>query len=152
MASGVADELTARIIWCVIRVHQTLGPGFLETVYRRALAIELRCAGLSVAVEKRIAVYYEGIEVGRHRMDLIVDDRVIVELKTVEAFSKAHYAQVRSYLKATGLDVALLANFAGELADIRRIESSSPGHRPHRIAGCRKGDMEMMEIGGMNGT
>lgn len=114
-------ELTRRIIGCVIRVHQGLGPGFLENIYRRAMAIELRRAGLSIGVEREVVIYYQGEEVGRHRMDLIVEGQVILELKAVDALSKANYAQVRSYLKATGLQYALLVNFAGDRADFRRV-------------------------------
>lgn len=118
------EELTRRVIQCVIRVHRTLGPGFLESIYRRALLIELRKHDLEAEAEKEILIYYDGQMVGRHRLDLIIEGQVILELKTVESLSKAHYAQVRSYLKATGLDVALLINFASDLADFRRIESS----------------------------
>jgi GxxExxY protein len=116
------DKLTEKIIRCIIQVHQTLGPGFLESVYRRALLIELRKQGLTIEAEKEVIVYYDGQKVGRHRLDLLVEGQVIVELKTVEALSKAYYAQVRSYLKATGLGLALLVNFAEERADFRRIE------------------------------
>ena len=118
-----ADKLTEQIIQCIIKVHQTLGPGFLESVYRKALLIELRKHHLSAESEKEVIVYYEGEEVGRHRLDITVENRVIVELKTVDELSKTHYAQVRSYLKATGLQVAILVNFAKEKADFRRIVS-----------------------------
>jgi GxxExxY protein len=114
--------LTDRIIYCVIKVHQTLGPGFLEKVYRHALRIELRKQNLTAEVEKPVFVYYEGQKVGRHRLDFLVEGQVILELKTVEALSRAHYAQVRSYLKATGLRLGLLINFADERAEFRRIE------------------------------
>ena len=116
------DKLTELIIQSIIRVHQILGPGFLESIYRKALMIELRKQGLNVETEKEAVVYYEAEEVGRHRLDIVVEDRVIIELKTVEELSKAHYAQVRSYLKATGLKIGLLVNFAKEKADFRRIE------------------------------
>lgn len=122
IAPGVSERLTRRIISCVIRVHQTLGPGFLEKIYRRALRIELVQDGLTVETEKRIKVYYDGRLVGIHRLDLLVEKTVIIELKTVEMLSKAHYAQVRSYLKASGLKEALLINFARELADFRHIK------------------------------
>ena len=127
------DKLTQTIIACIVKVHKVLGPGFLESVYRRALVIELRRSGLAVEVEKEVVIFYEGEEVGRHRLDLIVERRVILELKTVEDLSQAHYAQVRSYLKATGLAVALLVNFSKERSDFRRIEpvlSSSPSSPP----------------------
>ena len=116
------DKLTELIIQSIIRVHQILGPGFLESIYRKALMIELMKQELNVETEKEAVVYYEAEEVGRHRLDIVVEDRVIIELKTVEELSKAHYAQVRSYLKATGLKIGLLVNFAKEKADFRRIE------------------------------
>ena len=116
------DRVTEAIIECIIRVHQTLGAGFLESVYQRALVIELEKRDLGVESEKEVTVFYDQQEVGRHRLDLVVEDKVIVELKTVEELSKAHYAQARSYLKATGLKTGLLVNFAKEKADFRRIE------------------------------
>lgn len=116
------DKVTEAIIQSIIAVHQELGPGFLESIYRRAMLVELRRRGLTVETEKEVLIFYQGVEVGRHRLDLLVDGRVIVELKTVEDLSKAHYAQVRSYLKATGLAVAILVNFAGAKADFRRID------------------------------
>lgn len=117
------DKLTEAIIQCMIKVHQTLGPGFLESVYRKALLIEMTKRNLGAQNEKEVIIYYDGEEVGRHRLDILVEGKVIVELKTVEELSKAHYAQVRSYLKATDLAVALLVNFAKEKADFRRIEA-----------------------------
>lgn len=116
------DPLSERVIECVIAVHQTLGPGFLESIYRRAMVIELRKQGLRANVEVHAEVFYDGQRIGRHRLDLIVEECLIVELKTVRALNGAHYAQVRSYLKATGLKTALLVNFAGERADIRRVQ------------------------------
>lgn len=118
------DGLTARVIRCIIRVHQRLGPGFVEKVYRRALLIELRRNDLTTETEKEVVIHYDGFEVGRHRLDLVVEGCLILELKAVDALNKVHYAQVRSYLKATGLDVALLVNFADDRADFRRINRS----------------------------
>jgi GxxExxY protein len=117
------DRLTERVIRCVIHVHQVLGPGFLEKIYRRALLIELRKQGLATEAETVVVVHYDGQEVGRHRLDLIVERQLILELKTVDALSRTHYAQVRSYLRATLLKVALLINLSGDRADFRRIES-----------------------------
>jgi GxxExxY protein len=116
------DKLTEAIIQCIIRVHQSLGPGFLEGVYRRALLIELKKSNLTAETEKEIVIRYAGEEVGRHRLDILVESRVIVELKTVDELAKAHYAQVRSYLRATGLRIAILVNLAREKADFRRVE------------------------------
>jgi GxxExxY protein len=121
-SAGIGDDPTGRIIESIITVHKELGPGFLESVYHRALLIELRKRNLSADSEAEVLIHYAGEPVGRHRLDLVVERRVIVELKTVEALSKAHYSQVRSYLKATGLSVALLVNFAGEKTDYRRVE------------------------------
>ncbi len=116
------EELTGKIVEAIIRVHQTLGPGFLESIYRNALVVELRRRDLLVDQEHEIPVYYEGVQVGKHRLDLLIERRIVVELKTIEAFGKAHYAQVRSYLKATNLRVGFLVNFALEKADFRRVE------------------------------
>jgi GxxExxY protein len=131
-----SDRLTERVIQCIINVHQTLAPGFVERVYRRALLIELQKQNLNTEVEKEVVVYYHGQVVGRHRLDLLVDGQVILELKTVEALSKAHYAQVRSYLRATRLDVGLLVNFADDRADFRRVEApvKYPREFPERHA------------------
>ena len=115
------DTVTSDIIAAIIEVHRVLGPGFLEGIYRRALMLELRKRGMTVGTEVEVEIIYDGAIVGQHRLDLLVEDLVIVELKTVEALSRAHYAQVRSYLKATGKPVALLVNFAGDRADYRRI-------------------------------
>jgi GxxExxY protein len=106
-----------------VTVHRKLGPGFLEVVYRRALLIELRKACLITETEKEFRVFYDGQEVGLHRLDLLVEGQVIIELKTVEHLGKEHYAQVRAYLKATGLRKALLVNFSKERSDFRRIET-----------------------------
>jgi GxxExxY protein len=121
--SIISDPLTERIITCIIRVHRTLGAGYLEDIYRRALLLELRKQGLVAEVEKRVIIYYDGQPVGRHRLDLVVEGEVVVELKVADSMKNAHYTQVRSYLKASSLRLALLVNFAGQRADFRRIES-----------------------------
>ena len=119
----VPETLTERIIEGIIRVHSTLGPGFLEGVYRNALVLEFVDKGLKVEPEKTTNVYYKGRPVGTHRLDMLVEGQVVVELKTVEKLTAAHYAQIRSYLKAAGLTGGLLVNFATEKADFRRVES-----------------------------
>jgi GxxExxY protein len=116
-----SDALTESIIGGVIRVHSTLGPGFVESIYRRALLLDLSRAGLGVEPEREVDVFYLGERVGWHRMDLIVERKVVVELKTVEKLALAHYAQLRSCLRASGLDVGLLVNFSGARADYRRV-------------------------------
>jgi GxxExxY protein len=82
------EEIVRRAIGCIIRVHQALGSGFLENVYRRALVIELRRNRLSVETEKEVRIYYEGCEVGSHKLDMLVERRIIMELKTVDALGK----------------------------------------------------------------
>ena len=86
--------------------------------------IELRKSGLSAETEKEILVRYEGEEVGRHRLDILVESAVILELKTVEELARIHYDQLRSYLKASGLSLGILVNFAKEKADFRRVPHS----------------------------
>lgn len=120
----IKDELTRGIIEAIIKVHKVLGPGFMESIYREALIVELRRRGLQVQWEQPVRIYYEGQQVGFHRLDLLVEGRIILELKTVEELNKVHYAQLRSYLKATGLKVGLLVNFAKERADFRRVTLS----------------------------
>ena len=117
-----AEGLTQRIIECIIKVHQGLGPGFLEYIYHNALIIELCKHGLSCDTQKDVAVFYDGKVVGHHKLDLLIENQVVVELKTVEQLSKAHYAQLRSYLRATGLQIGLLVNFASDKADFRRVD------------------------------
>lgn len=118
------SQLTQQIIKAVIKVHQTLGPGFLERIYHNALVVELTRQEFTVESEKEISIYYEGELVGTHRLDLLVEGRVIIELKTIEELAGIHYAQLRSYLKATKLGVGLLVNLAKDKADYRRVESN----------------------------
>lgn len=116
------DKLTESIIAGVIKVHQMLGPGFLESIYRNALILELSKAALRCEAEKEVVISYSGIEVGRHRLDLLVERLVVVELKAVQDLNLLHYAQLRSYLKATGLRIGLPVNFSKYQADYRRVE------------------------------
>ena len=112
-------ELTAKIIDCAYKVHRELGFGFLESVYQNALVIELTKAGLKSEREKRIQVYYDGKVVGDFVADILVKEKVILELKSVSQVHPAHEAQLINYLKATGIKVGLLINF-GEKVEIKR--------------------------------
>jgi GxxExxY protein len=94
--------LTYAIIGAAIEVHRTLGPGFPESVYEQALCVEMRSRGLSFARQVDVQVKYKGVHVGSGRIDLLVDDSVIVELKAADAISAVHIAQVLSYLRMTG--------------------------------------------------
>jgi GxxExxY protein len=115
------DELTERIIGCAYAVSNTLGCGFLEKVYENALAIELRKAGLKAVQQHIVKVKYAGAVVGDFSADILVEGRVIVELKAVDALAQIHVAQCLNYLKATGLRVCLLINFGKPKVQIKRF-------------------------------
>jgi len=115
------EELTERIIGAAITVHRRLGPGFLESIYERALEVELRRAGLRVERQVQVAVRYEGVEVGDHRLDMVVEGLIVLELKAIQAIEDVHFAIVRSYLKATGLRHGLLLNFSEMPLKIKRV-------------------------------
>jgi GxxExxY protein len=105
------DQLAHAVIGAAIEVHRILGPGFLESVYEDALCVELELRGIPFANQKEIKLYYKGHDVGKDRLDVLVAEKLIVELKAVEALAPIHSAQVISYLKATGLHLGLLINF-----------------------------------------
>jgi GxxExxY protein len=115
------DRLTSAIIKCAHKVSYKLGCGFLEKVYENALSLELRKAGIKVDQQRSIKVLYDGVVVGDYFADLLVEDVVIVELKTVKALDDTHFAQCLNYLKATEIRVCLLINFSKPLVDVRRI-------------------------------
>src|SRR4051812_40114426 len=104
--------LTERIIGCCYSVSNGLGCGFLEKVYENALAHEMRKAGLFVEQQARFAVIYDGVEVGEYIADLVVERTVLIELKAVKGLDEIHAAQCINLLRATGLPVCLLMNFA----------------------------------------
>ncbi len=115
------DALTEKILACAFRVSNELGPGFLEKVYENALAHELRKAGCVVSQQHPIEVRYDGVVVGSFAADLLVEGRVLVELKACRAIDDAHVAQGLNYLKATGLTTCLLLNFGTPKVEIRRL-------------------------------
>ena len=114
-------ELTSKIIECAFKVHNILGFGFLENVYQNALMIELDRSGLQPEKEKRIKVEYDGHVVGDYIADIVVGDKVILELKSVKEIHPAHEAQLVNYLKATGLEVGLLINFGAKVEIKRKV-------------------------------
>ena len=105
------DQLAHEVIGAAIEVHRTLGPGYLESVYEEALAIELALRGIPFTRQVVIAVDYKGHSVGESRLDLLVGGQLVTELKAVEALAPIHSAQVISYLKTTGHPLGLLINF-----------------------------------------
>jgi GxxExxY protein len=117
------EGLTSEVIGAAIEVHRDLGPGFLESVYENALCIELQRRGVPYERQIEVPVLYRGEEVGLHRLDLLVSERIVVELKAVKRFDDIHFVVVRSYLRAAQVDHGLLFNFAGITLDIKRITS-----------------------------
>jgi GxxExxY protein len=115
------EELSQAIIGAAIAVHKELGPGFLEVVYENALGLELEVRGLQFKRQLLVPVLYRNVEVGMHRLDLVVDERMVVELKAIKSLDTVHFAVARSYLNAIGLDHGLLLNFAKLTLEIKRV-------------------------------
>lgn len=115
------EELSGKVLEAAIAVHRAMGPGFLESVYQKAMEVALTHRRIPFEQQKEVRVFFEEAEVGMHRLDLIVGNEVVVELKAVRAFEDIHFAQVKSYLKATGLKVGLLLNFNAPTLAIKRI-------------------------------
>jgi len=113
------NQLTESIIGCAYAVHNALGPGFLERVYENALRIELESAGLAVAQQYPVPVRYREQLIGDFHADLVVEGRVIIELKAVRTLAKEHEVQLVNYLTATGMDDGLLINF-GQSVEVKR--------------------------------
>ena len=120
------EILIKNIIGTAIEVHRELGPGYLEKVYEQAMGLELRHRGLTYATQVPITVYYKGEKIHGQVLDMIVEGKVILELKSVEMLLQIHEAQIISYLKSTGLSAGLLINYKERLVKngIKRFVSS----------------------------
>jgi GxxExxY protein len=120
------DRLAREAIGAAIEVHRMLGPGFVESVYEEAICVELKLRGIPFARQAPIAVYYKGHAVGEGRLNLLLCNSLVVELKAVDALLAVHVAQVISYLKATGLHLGLLINFNVPVLrdDVKRVVRS----------------------------
>ncbi len=114
-------EVSEQIIGCAFVVSNTLGAGFLEKVYENALAHELRKAGLIVSRQHDATVFYDGVIVGAYSVDLLVENKVLVELKAIKTLDAMHSTQCLNYLKATGLWLCLLLNFGNPRLEIKRL-------------------------------
>jgi GxxExxY protein len=121
-------ELTDRIIAATIRVHRELGPGFLENIYEEALAVEFALTGIQFICQKPIALFYKDHQIGEHRLDFLVEGKIIVELKAISAVEDIHFAIGRSYLKAANLEDGLLLSFATLPLTIKRFCRELPVH------------------------
>jgi GxxExxY protein len=115
------EELTSKIIGCAIEVHKKLGPGFIESIYENAFIIELKRKELPFERQKEVVIQYDGNEVGKHRLDLIVADTIVVELKAMRNIEDIHFVIVRSYLKALGKEHGLLINFSKKVLEVKRV-------------------------------
>jgi len=123
------NDVTYAINGAVFEINKILGPGFLEKVYENALVFELEKRGVKAESQVPIKVFYKRKVVGEYVADILVEDKVIVELKTVEALDKIHEAQLLNYLKATGIRVGMLVNFRHPKAEIKRMVLDLPeGH------------------------
>jgi len=126
------SEITDAIIAAAIAVPRELGPGFLETVYEQALAVEFAMRGVAFVRQKSIPLFYRDHQIGEHRIDFLVEDKIIVELKAIEALEKVHFAIVRSYLKAARLSDGLILNFSSMPLTVKRV--------------CRERDYEKIDL------
>jgi GxxExxY protein len=115
------EEISGRVLAVALEVHKALGAGFVEPVYQKAMQVALDRRGIAYERQKEIRIFFEGTEVGLHKLDLVVEGQIILELKSVKALAEIHFAQLRSYLKATGLHVGLLLNFNSPTLMIKRI-------------------------------
>lgn len=121
MSEIVEKELSYKIVGEAYKVRDELGFGYLEKVYENALTVGMREIGLEVSQQVPIQVHYHGHNVGTYLADLIVESRILVELKVAERISRAHLAQTRNYLQATGLKLGIVINFTKDRVDVERV-------------------------------
>jgi GxxExxY protein len=126
MQQKIDDELTYQIIGCAMKVHNTLGNGFQEVIYQRCLAIEMTKQGLSFVRELVMPIFYDGQEVGTRRVDFLVENTVMVEIKALIALENVHLAQGLNYLTAYNLDKGLLINFGARSLEVKRLFRKKP--------------------------
>ena len=115
------SEITDAIISAAFAVHRELGPGFLESICEQALAVEFALRGIAFVRQKLIPLFYRDHQISEHRLDFLVDEKIVVELKAIDALENVHFAIVRSYLKASGLADAFILNFSSMPLTIKRV-------------------------------
>lgn len=118
------SDITGKIIGAAMKVHSTLGNGFQEVIYQRAMAIEMAKQGLSYQREMEMQIYYDGQEIGTRRVDFFVEDSVMLELKAVSMLEDTHLAQAINYLEAYQMEIGLLVNFGAKSLQYRRVINS----------------------------
>ena len=121
MKEEIKDELTYKIIGCAMKVHSVLGNGFQEVIYQRAFAIEMQKQGLKFARELTMALFYDNISIGSRRVDFLVEEKIMVELKAVIKLEDVHLAQGLNYLVAYKVDKGLLLNFGAQSLEVKRL-------------------------------
>ncbi len=117
------SALTSKIIGCAMKVHSTLGNGFQEVIYQRALAIEMSKQGLSFVREMEMPIFYEEQQIGTRRVDFFVEDKIMVELKAIINLENVHLAQAINYLEAYNMEVGLLINFGSKSLQFKRVQN-----------------------------
>ncbi len=122
------SEITGKIIGCAMKVHSSLGNGFQEVIYQRALAMELELANMPFSREHEMPIYYHGALIGTRRVDFLVDGRISVELKAITVLENVHLAQAINYLEAYNLRIGLLINFGAVSIEVRRLQNKK--HKP----------------------
>jgi GxxExxY protein len=117
-------DITEKIIGCAMQVHRTLGNGFQEVIYQRALAIEMHLAGLSFEREKEMDIYYRDEKIGTRRVDFFVESSIMVELKALTQLEDVHLAQAMNYCEAYNMEIGLLINFGGKSLEFKRVHNN----------------------------
>jgi len=115
------EEVTGKIIGCAMKVHSTLGNGFQEVIYQRAMAIEMEMQGLGFQREMEMEIFYEGRKIGTRRVDFFVEEKIMVELKAIIKLEDVHLAQAMNYCQAYNLPVGLLINFGAKSLEFKRV-------------------------------
>ncbi len=118
------EAITEKVIGCAMQVHRTLGNGFQEVIYQRALAIEMRYKGLAFEREKEMDIFYRGENIGTRRADFFVENCVMVELKAVIELEDVHLAQAMNYLEAYNMEIGLLINFGARSLQFKRVHNN----------------------------
>jgi GxxExxY protein len=126
------SDITGNIIGCAMKVHNALGNGFQEVIYQRALKIEMERQGISFVRELDMDIHYEGVKIGTRRVDFLVAEKIMVELKAISRLENIHLAQCLNYLEAYRLDLGLLLNFGANRLEFKRIINQHKRRSNHR--------------------
>lgn len=116
------SKTTDAIIAAAIAVHRELGPGFIESVYEQALAVEFALRGIAFVRQKSVPLFYRDHQIGEHRLDFLVEEKIVVELKAIDSLENVHFAIARNYLKACGLADGLVLNFSSMPLTVKRVQ------------------------------